>query len=257
MQNFSNSNAKSGKAFGGLILIVIGAGLLLRQFDLDLFPYWLFSWPMILIAVGLFHGARHGFQHPVPIILLLLGGIFLFNRLDLGFNLPIWPIFIIAAGIWMLVRRSPNYFESKTEFWDKRVNFEGDDTKEPLNFDQPEASHYTNAYDKIDSISVFGGVKKNIVSKNFVGGEIINFFGGTDINLMQADFKGRIVVEVVQVFGGTKMIVPANWVVHSEMIAVFGGIDDKRPQQTITEQEDKVLIIRGTSIFGGISIRSF
>ncbi|MDB5012525.1 MAG: hypothetical protein JWQ25_727, partial [Daejeonella sp.] len=58
-------------------------------------------------------------------------------------------------------------------------------------------------------------------------------------------------------FGGTKMIVPANWRVHSEMIAVFGGIDDKRPQQALVDQEDKVLIIRGTSIFGGISIRSF
>lgn len=257
MQNFSNSNNKSGRAFGGLILILIGAGLLLRQLDFPFFPYWLFSWPMILIAVGLFQGSKHGYQRPGPLILILLGCIFLFNHLDLGFSLPIWPIAIIAAGVWMLIRRSRTGSDNPTDFWDKRVNLEGDDLKEPINFDEPGASNFTNAYDKIDSISVFGGVKKNIVSKNFVGGEIINFFGGTDINLMQADFKGRIVVEVVQVFGGTKMIVPANWVVHSEMIAIFGGIDDKRPQQTMADQDGKVLIIRGTSLFGGISIRSF
>ena len=256
MQNFSNSNTKSGKAFGGLILIVIGAGLLLRQFDFDFFPYWLFSWPMILIAVGLFDGSRHGFQRPGPIILLGLGSIFLFNRLDVGFHLPIWPLFIIGAGVWLLLRRSNSDLIGKSDNWDKRVVFEGDE-KKPVNFDNQEDTGYSHAYDKIDSISVFGGVKKNIVSKNFVGGEIINFFGGTDINLMQADFKGRIVVEVVQVFGGTKMIVPANWVVHSEMVAVFGGIDDKRPPQVIADQKDRVLIIRGTSIFGGISIRSF
>src|SRR5690606_6223030 len=83
------------------------------------------------------------------------------------------------------------------------------------------------AEDRIESVSIFGGVKKNIVSKNFRGGEIVNFFGGSEINLIQADINGRINLEVVQVFGGTKIIVPANWTIHSEMVAIFGGIEDK------------------------------
>lgn len=255
MQDFKSSTNKSGKSFAGLILIAIGAGLLLRQFNFIFFPYWIFTWPMILIVVGLYQGSRQGFDRPGVLVLLILGSIFLINRIDLGFQLPIWPIFIITAGVWLLLRRSGNT-DFKSNFWDKRVDNPEDPTKDPLNFDEPTAGNNNYAYDKIDSISVFGGVKKNIVSKNFTGGEIINFFGGTEINLMQADFKGRIVVEVVQVFGGTKMVVPANWAVHSEMVAVFGGIDDKRPAQALTEN-DKVLIIRGTSLFGGISIKSY
>jgi predicted membrane protein len=84
----------------------------------------------------------------------------------------------------------------------------------------------------------------------------VNFFGGSEINLMQADIKGRVKIEVVQVFGGTKIIVPANWIVQSEMLAIFGGIEDKRPPQLNTIP-DKILIIEGTSIFGGIDIKSF
>jgi predicted membrane protein len=61
---------------------------------------------------------------------------------------------------------------------------------------------------------------------------------------------------VVQVFGGTKIIVPANWTVHSEMVAIFGGIEDKRPPQ-LNVAAEKVLVIVGTSLFGGIDIKSF
>jgi hypothetical protein len=73
---------------------------------------------------------------------------------------------------------------------------------------------------------------------------------------MQADLKGRAKIEVVQVFGGTKIIVPANWTIHSEMVAIFGGIEDKRPPQ-LNAIPDKILVIVGTSIFGGIDIKSF
>ena len=73
---------------------------------------------------------------------------------------------------------------------------------------------------------------------------------------MQADIKGKVRLEVVQVFGGTKIIVPANWTIHSEMVAIFGGIEDKRPPQ-LNSIPDKILIIEGTSVFGGIDIKSF
>jgi hypothetical protein len=63
-------------------------------------------------------------------------------------------------------------------------------------------------------------------------------------------------LEVTQVFGGTKIVIPANWTVHSEMVAIFGGIEDKRLQSN-EPTPDKVLIIEGTSVFGGIDIRSF
>jgi hypothetical protein len=107
---------------------------------------------------------------------------------------------------------------------------------------------------------VFGGVKKNIISKNFRGGETVTIFGGTEINLTQADVNGGVVLDLTQIFGGTKLIVPPHWRIQSkDMVAIFGGVDDKRPllSNASTEETNKVLILKGTCIFGGIDIRSY
>ncbi|HZH94371.1 MAG TPA: LiaF domain-containing protein, partial [Flavisolibacter sp.] len=104
---------------------------------------------------------------------------------------------------------------------------------------------------------VFGGIKKIVLSKNFKGGDLVNFMGGSEINLTQADFSGRIRIETTNVFGGTKLIVPPTWDVQSEVVAVFGGVDDKRQLIGTGVDPNKVLVIEGTCIFGGIEIRSF
>ncbi len=63
---------------------------------------------------------------------------------------------------------------------------------------------FNDKRDFLDAISVFGGVKKNIMTKNFKGGEIINFMGGSENNLTQADFNGTIKIDTTNIFGGTK-----------------------------------------------------
>lgn len=247
MHNLRNTNRKSNKMIVGLLLLTIGSALLLRSLNLIFLPGWLFSWPLILIIIGVFSGLRRGFWHPGSIILILLGSFFLAQHaLPENYDRLLWPMLIIGAGLWMLFGRSCRTGLSRSSGWDKQV----------LSPDQETTSGPSTADDKIDSVAIFGGVKKNIVSKNFLGGEIVNIFGGSEINLMQADINGKVKLEVVQVFGGTKIIVPANWAVHSEMVAIFGGIDDKRPPQQASSP-DKVLIIVGTSILGGIDIRSF
>jgi predicted membrane protein len=247
-------NARSRKAFFGIFLVLIGSLLLLRRAGF-FFPGWILSWPMFFIVIGLFTGVRHNFRNPASYILILLGLVFLLDRMIPGMNLSIfvWPVVLILIGLYMISgrshrgrcrRRRENYE------WDKRQYTETENTgtiEEPI-------SH--SEQDFVDATSVFGGVKKNIVSKNFRGGDIVNFFGGAEINLSQADIQGRVVLEVSQIFGGTKIIVPPHWEVHPEMTAIFGGIEDKRPIQADSNSA-KVLVIRGTSIFGGIDIRSF
>jgi hypothetical protein len=105
--------------------------------------------------------------------------------------------------------------------------------------------------------AVLGGVKKLILSKNFKGGEINSFMGGAEINLMQADIKEPVVLEVHNIFGGTKLIVPANWDVKNEVTAVFGGIDDKRYIGTGVPDPGKIMILKGTCIFGGIEVSNY
>jgi predicted membrane protein len=99
-------------------------------------------------------------------------------------------------------------------------------------------------------------VHKKIVSKTFRGGDIVTMMGGTEIDLSQADFTGIIRLDVTQIMGGTKIIVPPHWEVRSEVTAIFAGFEDKRQQPTVVNPE-KVLVIDGTSIFGGIELRNF
>ncbi|HUB60366.1 MAG TPA: LiaF domain-containing protein [Puia sp.] len=113
-----------------------------------------------------------------------------------------------------------------------------------------------SAEDYIDSTAFFGGVHKKIVSKNFKGGDVVTIMGGTEIDLSQADFMGTVRLDVVQIMGATKIIVPAHWEVRTDVTAIFAGFEDKRQQPTVNNP-DKVLLIDGTSLFGGIELKNF
>lgn len=231
----------SGRIFGGLLIVTIGILLLVREMGVY-FPHWLFSWEMLLIAIGFYIGLRHSFSGFIWLILILIGSVFLLDDILPYMDIEdyAWPIIIISVGLFMIFRprRKPN--ESLFKNW--------------------EANPKTGTSDDyIDSVTVFGGMKKNIISKDFKGGELTTFFGGSELNLMQADVEHKIVLEVTQIFGGTKLIVPPNWRVHSEeLVSIFGGVDDKRPVQAGTPQENqRVLVLKGTCLFGGIDIKSY
>ena len=81
----------------------------------------------------------------------------------------------------------------------------------------------------------------------------------TELNLMQADTSTRVVLDLTQVFGGTKLIIPPHWKVNAEdMVTIFGGLNDKRPMPVQTGATDsKIIVLKGTCIFGGIDIKSY
>ncbi|HSH64898.1 MAG TPA: LiaF domain-containing protein, partial [Bacteroidia bacterium] len=117
----------------------------------------------------------------------------------------------------------------------------------------------TSTDDIIDGVTFMGGIKKKIISKNFKGGDITVIFGGVELNFAQADMTDKATLDVTQIFGGTKIIVPANWEIKSELVSVFGSIEDKRMMQpsAIGNENCKTLILKGTTFFGGIEIKSF
>jgi predicted membrane protein len=268
-------NFRSGKTFGGLILITIGCIFLIDRLGAHL-PRWITSWPMILILLGIYIGFRDQFKKPGAFILIAIGVFFISGDIIPGLDLRdfILPFLFISLGGYLIMGRNRQRWRSK---WSNNAgDFQWSRSAEPADFPgsrsetepvNPEgsaseqsherASAYFSSEDYIDSVSVFGGVKKNVTSKNFRGGEIVNFMGGAEINLNQADFTGTIILDVTQIFGGTKIIVPPHWHVHSEMSAIFGSVEDKRPIHPESADNSRKLVIKGTSIFGGIDIRSF
>ncbi|ERR1700761_8650283 len=91
----------------GAFIVVIGTILLVDQLDLVLIPDWLFSWPMILIIIGLYSGAKHNFQNTTWLILLLVGLAFLADDALPGLMLSnfIWPAALIILGAYIIMRR--------------------------------------------------------------------------------------------------------------------------------------------------------
>ena len=227
----------------GLFILLIGVAALLKASLTD-FPDWVFSWQMLLVALGMFIGVRHNFRGVAWFILMLVGGIFLLNDIYPEFSLRryIWPFALIAVGLF-IISRPRNRWRSDTET-------KADGTSEPGTTSSKE--------DFVENTSIFGGAKKIIISKNFKGGDLVNIFGGTELDLSQADINGTAVIELTTIFGGTKLLVPSNWSVKSEgAVTIFGGIEDKRRMQASPENVDKTLVLRGTVIFGGIDIKSF
>lgn len=231
-ERFRNSG---GRPLAGLVLVVIGSLLLARKMGVYL-PHWLFSWEMIPIGIGLFIGARHSFRFGGWLIPIVIGLAFLVEDefFDLDMRQYFWPMIIITIGLVMILR-------PRRSRWEKEI--------------VAGAGTETNGGDRLDSSIVFGGVKKNIISKNFQGGRIETLFGGTDLNLMQADFTGTIVIDFNIAFGGSKLVIPAQWHVKNEISAILGGIEDKRPMVQDVDST-KVLILKGTVMFGGVEIKS-
>lgn len=243
-----------GRMLGGAIIVAVGAALLLHRSGVFL-PSWLLSWPMIPILIGVYIGARARFQGWNWIIPIAVGGFFLFGHIlqDYSFDRYFWPIIIITIGLVMIFkpRRKPEDWK----FWEEKHNVGATTTSENVTFG-PSSS--TLKEDYIEGVTIFGGTKKVVISKNFRGGEAVTFFGGTEINMTQADIQGRIQLEVVQVFGGAKLVVPSNWhIVHEEVVCIFGGIDDKRNPSTLAPDANKVLVLKGVCLFGGIDIKSY
>nr|WP_294903209.1 DUF5668 domain-containing protein [uncultured Lacibacter sp.] len=248
-----STNKTSNEKWIGLTLLGVGVLILLRNLDLP-FPSIIFSWPMILIVIGVVVGLKENFKGASWLVLIGLGGFFLTMKLYPEWNLRnfIAPAILIAIGLtFVLKRKSSITGESQTT---------GSTANSSISSPYSEASSSSSSAgegpeDLLDVVSIFGAVKKNVYSKNFKGGESVSIFGGSEINLMHADFSGPVKLEIVNVFGGTTLFVPAHWQIRSEATAIFGAIEDKR-QRPAGVTTDKVLVIEGFVMMGGIDIKS-
>ena len=238
---------KSGKNYLGLIILTVGCLLLARQMGVYI-PKWVFSFPMLMIAFGLFIGLKHSFQKRSWFLFVFGGALFLIGKIwpEISFSNYIFPIATISCGLYFLFRPKKKVYKYKADKlkkWKIYADSQG---------------QTSSSGDWLDSVTVFGGTKKTVISKTFKGGEITSVFGGSEINLSQADIEGRVELEITQVFGGLKLIVPPHWQISIEIDTLFGDVDDKRfanPQ--IATDPNKILVLKGIGVFAGVDIKSF
>jgi len=271
-----------GKSVAGIILLAVGGILLLQQFRIFFIPDHLSLWPLWLIFWGIYVGAKHNYKKASWVMLVALGTIFLITQNINNSDRIVGPLAVIGFGMWLILRRNKHFDPQQWKHDFKAEKWSNWDKKEPFQFEKTEPVDYTvkdegdpilpvdpytqkqqqyntkySGDDYIDTVSIFGGVNKTILSKQFRGGDIVNIFGGAELDFTQADINGRIIIDITQIFGGTKIIVPSNWQVVSDLAAVFASVDDKRIRSTASVGSEKVLVLKGVSIFAGVDIRSY
>src|ERR1700756_5277171 len=220
-----------GKIFGGILLVAIGGIFLAKEMGV-VFPEWLFTWQMFLIVFGFYLGVRHAFRHIGWLIMMLVGSIFMCREFypQMHYSPFLWPVFIIIMGLFLIFKPRRKYdhdhFRRK---WERKMYRHGHHFR-GNRFAACASDESSSADDTIRTDAVFSSFDKNILSKDFKGGDVSCVFGGGTLNLYQADINGTAVLEVSAVFGGMKIIVPANWQVQTDVSTVFGGVEDKRPR---------------------------
>lgn len=225
-----------GGGFGfGLTVIAFGALLLMHSLGMlpESVSVWDF-WPLILVGMGVGHLCR---DRGVPGVLFGLslaavGGILLLSNLgvlDPGIT-RYWPILIIVAGVAIL-------------FGGRRHRH------------APRVTSDVSSADYVRKSVTFSGAKIRVDSRKFKGGDLSAAMGGFELDLRDADIDGDEAVLLVHVvMGGIDLRIPESWRVVNELDPTLGGLEDKT--SGVAVEPRKRIVLRGTAVLGGITIRN-
>jgi len=221
----------------GAVLIFLGGLFLLNSLDIISFRVSrvIFSWPFIMLVIGLFILANTN-KKVLGGILSGLGALFLIPRIfpevqyDGGI---IIPIVLIILGTYIILNKRR---QAQQNIDDQMIS-----------------------KDKIDDVSIFGGGTKIISSDNFKGGNITAIFGGSEINLIGCKLaEGENVIDVLCVFGGTTIIVPKEWNIAVSVTSILGGFSNKSIKNfNFIIDPSRTLHIKGLAMFGGGEVKTF
>lgn len=232
----AGSNNSNGRIWLGAILIIVGALLFLKNFHFDLFNINLFSWPFLILIVGIIILVNQK-DSLFGLILIVVGGAGIASKI---FHISYgsifrdyWPFLLIVFGIYLVIKRT------------------GHSETDTLDF--IEADEYY-----LDIFSIFGEKAKRIVTNNFLGGKITSMFSDLKVDLRDCKITtGTKELDTLTTFGATEILLPNNWQVIIKTTTIFGGFEDHRGRSESVDDEDKnLLIVKGLVLFGGGEIRS-
>jgi hypothetical protein len=235
----------------GIIILLIGILILLGNLGVFYFGGNIGQfWPVILIGIGL---ARI-FDSPSSrgkfwgVVITGIGAIILTYKLgffpwDLDLSRLLWPFLLICAGVAILIRGLGGRCN-----WDNPFPFHNDASK----FSDNTTNNVLNAD------VIFGGVNRRIQAQDFQGGKATAVFGGVEIDLRgSATTREEIHIEANAIFGGVELKVPDTWDVIVRGTGVLGGYEDKtHPTYAAPGDKRPRLIIEGSAVFGGVTVRN-
>ncbi|HYC62489.1 MAG TPA: DUF5668 domain-containing protein [Thermoanaerobaculia bacterium] len=219
--------------------LIVGLGILtlgtlwtldnLNVLESEDFTRW---WPLILIAIGVVQFIGRTTNRVGPVLLMIVGALFLASSLDyIDFDLgDLIPLAIAAWGaklVWdALARRSAPVSKGAAR----------DDAE-------------------IHSFAMMAGVRWQTRSHEFRGGDVSAIMGGVEVDLRDAQIKPgqEVIIDAFALMGGVEITVPKGWRIVSEVFPMMGGFEDNT---TASDIAGPTLIVRGSAVMGAIEVKN-
>lgn len=217
----------------GLGILTLGVLWTLDNLDIFEAGHLMEFWPVILILIGLVRLLDRYAEKISSVILIGVGTLFLLDNLDLiDFDIfDLFPLIFAVIGlklVWEAIqRRDASRLSSR------------DPGKE------------------LTAFAMMSGVKRQIVSKEFRGGDATAIMGGVELDLREASIKEGepAILDVFVMMGGVELQVPENWVIDSRVMPLMGGFEDKTRLPRDREPGPS-LIIKGMVMFGAVEVKN-
>jgi LiaI-LiaF-like transmembrane region/LiaF transmembrane domain len=111
--------------------------------------------------------------------------------------------------------------------------------------------------DTFDRSVIFMSFNRRITSRRFRFGKVSAVFGGFHLDFTGAEMEGnQAVLQIEAVFGGGEIRIPPTWRVSVTAHEIAGAIVDETYSQLGAAAPTKVLVIHGTTVFGGVVIKN-
>lgn len=223
----------NNRIISGAILVVLGMIILTKRLGILFFP--VHTGPLFIIAAGLYIGVKHRFRHFASWFLIALGILFAipkFTVLGVLSTKLAAPVTLVLLGIYLIIRtgrKTGRNFQKLSSVTDK---------------------------EELDLENNFGEQTTVVTSKDFKGGRVSNTFGSTKINMLQAEVRHQVVLDLKVNFGSVELIVPDHWEVIFKLEHHFASVEEKRYLRIVSENDKRQLVVSGTCSFGSVVVKS-
>lgn len=214
------------RALVGTVMVTLGVVLVLGAADVvdsgEVISQW---WPAVLIVGGVLQFATNPRHWLGPLVVGGIGIVLLLDTTD-AISSDTWPVawavLLIVAGVAVLASSR---------------------------FSAPRR----NSTDRVNAFAAFSGNKVVSHSKRFEGGTLGAVFGGTELDLRDAELAPGASLDVFAAFGGAEIRVPDGWRVETHGLPLFGGFENVTAGEG--GPDAPLLDVSATVLFGGLEVK--
>lgn len=212
----------------GLALVLVGVMFLLSLADVVSAGEMISAgWPVVLIGFGVVHYLNSR-QVVGSAVVIGLGAVLLLFSLDVlpgSATAMVGPLLLILVGVWILLGRG-------------RISG-------------------ASAGDTVSSFSMFGEANLTRHSQAFAGGQLVEIFGDTNLDLRPATIAPEGAhIDILALFADVKIIVPAGWRIELTGIPVFGEYSDRTNEGRALPSDAPTLTVNTLAVFAEVKVEN-